>query len=57
MEMFLTDTRVALRIPDIHNKYIALDTNNIHAFVENIGVEDQYVSNIPNELNETNQMV
>ena len=51
MEMFLTDTRVALRIPDIHNKYIALDTNNIHAFVENIGVEEQYVSNIPNELN------
>ena len=50
MEMFLTDTRVALRIPDIHDKYIALDTNNIHAFTKNIGVQEQYINSIPNEV-------
>lgn len=52
MTMALTDTRIGLKIPDLHEKFIALDTNGLRDFAKNtFSLEDEVANNIPNEIN------
>lgn len=51
LEAFATDTRIALKVPDLHDKYIGIDTIGLQGFATGLGVEEQYVNQIPDTIN------
>lgn len=52
MTMALTDTRIGLKVPDLHEKYIALDTVGLRDFAKNtFSLEEDVAANIPDQIN------
>lgn len=52
MQVALTDTRYGIRIPDLHEKYIALKTDKgLKKFATNLNVSEEVVDVIPDSIN------
>lgn len=51
MEMLMTDTRLGIKIPDLYEKYLALDTTGLKDFSKNVGADEEFVNTIPDTIN------